>query len=115
LSNLIKVFTCPQCDTEENYYCHCQKCESRPRLKEKLRPKKTVEGSYIITGYVGTATNAEIVLQDTETKEEFYMSLNQFFPLIKGLKFDDLKLRERKQGSAYTWEVVKDKLEKGDK
>jgi len=104
---MIKVFVCQSCGTEENYYSYCCKCESRYRLKEILRPKKTVEGDYIIIDYVSTKTNAEIILQNTETKEKYHVSLSQFFSMIKELKFDDLKLRERKQGSAYTWEIVK--------
>jgi len=107
---MIKIFACPNCGIEDNESTYCPKCTNpRHYLKERLRLKKIVEGDYIIIGYVGTATNAEIILQDIETQEEFNISLNQFFPMIKGLKFEDLKLRERKQGQKYSWEIVNDK------
>jgi hypothetical protein len=105
-SNKIQVCICPICGREENYYSVCIKCDSRPTLKHITREKKMVIGNYRIVDYVSTKTNAEIILQDIDTNEKYNVSLNQFFKMINELEYHDLTLQERKQGSAYTWEIL---------
>jgi hypothetical protein len=111
MTNLIKVPVCPVCGQEEYYYSICLKCDSRPKIVLQEREKKITSGDWEITGYASTKTNAEIVLRNVKTHEEVNVSLNQFFKMIKWMKFDNLTLRERKQGNAYSWEI----LNKGDK
>jgi hypothetical protein len=107
-TNTIKVPVCPICEQEEYYYSVCIKCDSRPRLQIIEREKKMIIGNYRIIEYVSTKTNAEIILQDIKTNEKYNVSLSQFFKIIKGLEYHDLTLQERKQGSAYTWEIIEE-------
>lgn len=106
----IRVPICPICGKEEYYYSRCVKCDSRPILKLIEREKKNVSGNYRIIRYISTNTNAEIILEDIDTKEQYNISLNQFFKMIKGLEYHNLQLRERKQGMAYGWEILDEQI-----
>jgi hypothetical protein len=107
MNNKIKVPVCPICGEEEYCYSVCIKCDSRPRLKLIEREKKTLlSGNYRVKDYISTKTNAEIILVNIDTNEEYNVSLNHFFKMIKGLEYHYLVLQERKQGSAYSWEII---------
>jgi hypothetical protein len=102
-SNLINIPVCPNCH-EEVLNGYCYKCHEICKLQ--LREKKTVSGNYRVKNYISTKTNAEIILEKIDTNEEYNVSLNQFFKMIEGLEYHYLILQERKQGSAYTWEII---------
>lgn len=106
-STKMKVPVCPICGQEEHFYSRCIKCESRPILKYIEREKKTLlSANYRVKNYISTKTNAEIILENIDTNEEYNVSLHEFFKMIKGLEYHYLILQERKQGSAYSWEII---------
>ena len=103
-SNLINIPVCPNC-YEEVLNGYCYKCYALCGLQS--REKKTLlSANYRVKDYISTKTNAEIILENIKTNEEYNVSLNQFFKMIKGLEYHYLILQERKQGSAYSWEII---------
>jgi hypothetical protein len=103
-SNLINIPVCPNCNNEvKNGYCY--KCHALCNLQSREK-KSLLSAKYRVKNYISTKTNAEIILENIETNEEYNVRLKQFFKLIKGLEYPWLVLQERKQGSAYSWEVI---------